>query len=340
MGSIQDTIDNKNALLAAGLPASAITGYGGRLDSNETQNILQAFKASGQPYTAQNIYGTTTNPAEQPNFSDPLALRDYYLKQLGVPDAQTAVTNLTRQLNQFDTATQESLNAIENQPLRMGVITGEQAATARSAATSRDAIARELLAKQSFLDAARQEANTKFDIANNERQTIQKMIIESGGKAGITYGDTVEQAAGKLSVYQTKLAKDEKKQAEKDALKSLYTQLTGKAAKPMSLSELRKKVSKAGASAQAIKDALSNIELKLKQKELSKPYSSSTTTADSKEEAQFYNDAAALRKEMDATQGGTSWAVAWSELNQKYPGLSADAIDSALGLSYRQKYDK
>ena len=35
-----------------------------------------------------------------------------------------------------------------------------------------------------------------------------------------------------------------------------------------------------------------------------------------------------------------SWATAWNRMKQRYPGMSNEAIDEALGLEYRDKYNK
>jgi len=52
----------------------------------------------------------------------------------------------------------------------------------------------------------------------------------------------------------------------------------------------------------------------------------------------FDADVKSLRTEMDK-EGGTSWSVAWNEINRKYPGFTPQEIDEALGLRYRELYD-
>lgn len=61
MGAIQDSQNNIASLKAAGVPDSAITGYGGRLDSNETNNILSTYKIGN----VQNQIGALTSQTYQ-----------------------------------------------------------------------------------------------------------------------------------------------------------------------------------------------------------------------------------------------------------------------------------
>jgi len=248
-------------------------GAGDVLTSGEANRLLSAFKVSGNPYSAQNVQATTTSPTAAPDYSNPLGLRDFYMTEQGVPQAMKDVQTLTDQINKFDTSTQESLNALENQPLRMGVITGEQAATARSASTTREAIARELAAKTSFLDSARTEANTKLSLKQEELAPIRDMIMKTGGNAGITLYDSLDTAAKKAASYQKKLDKEQAKVDEKDYYKKLYVSVFGAPPKKgASTKDIQKKLAAQAKTDKATKQKMDDIEYALKKKELGKPY--------------------------------------------------------------------
>lgn len=247
---------------------------GDKLTSGEASRLLESFKVTGNPYAAANIGSTTTAPVAKPDMSDPLALRQYYLDQLGVGAAQTDLLDINNRLSAFDTQTEQTLNAIENKPLRMGVITGEEAATERSRSTTRSSLAREALAKQSFLDAARSEANTRFDIANSERQTLQELIIKSGGRAGITFGDTVSEASAKLSKYEEKrdaeAAKEERKQKLKDLAISAGISTKNKKGGSLSTKDLEKAISKAAKKDKDLEDELNRLKVDAAKVDLAK----------------------------------------------------------------------
>lgn len=258
-GLSQDFI---SAELAKGKSGAA---NGSFIDDKDVAGFLSAFKASGNPYSSQNISATTTAPVAKPDMSDPLALRQYYLDQMGVPTALTELQDINNRLSAFDTQTEQTLNAIENKPIRMGVITGEEAATERGRATTRSSLAREALAKQSFVDAARSEANTRFDIANSERDTLQQLIIKSGGQAGITFGDTVAEASKKLSKYEDKKAEEQAKEDRKQKLKDLALSagISTKNKKGGSLStkDLEKAIAKAAKKDKDLEDELNRIKM-------------------------------------------------------------------------------
>ena len=238
---------------------------GDRLTSGEATRLLDAFKVSGNPYAATNIAATSTAPVAKPDMSDPLALRQFYLDQLGVGQAQTELQDINKRLGLFDTETEMTLNALENKPIRLGVVTGEQAATERSRSTTRNSLAREALAKQSFLDAARTEANTRFEISNSERDTLQQLIIKSGGRAGITFADSISEASKKLSKYEEKqaeeTAKEERKQKLKDLALSAGISTKNKKGGSLSTKDLEKAIAKAAKKDKDLEDELNRIKV-------------------------------------------------------------------------------
>lgn len=295
---------------------------GSKLTSGEASRLLEQFKVTGDPYSTANVVSTSQGVTPKPDLSDPLALRQYYLDQMGVPTALTKLQDIQSRLNAFDTSTEQTLNAIENKPVRMGVITGEEAATERSRATTRNSLAREQLATQSFLDAARQEAETRFGIANQDRSTLQQMIVESGGNAGITFGDSISEASKKLADYkkkeQKRIDEESRKRQEKDALKSTATTL-GIKTKGKSSSELRKAIEKIAKKDKDAENALKDLELKLKKKELAKPYSSDGSG--DKLQLQFDKDMNDIADEIGNKFPTRDEAAAAAE--RRYPGDGA-----------------
>jgi hypothetical protein len=228
------------------------------------------FQVTGNPYGEQNLAAVATGTVSKPDYSDPLKLRQYYMDELGVPGALTELQSLNQAIGAFDTSTEQTLNAIENKPIRMGVITGEQAATERSRSTTRNSLVREQIAKQSFVDSARNEAENRFSLANAERQKLQELILSTNGKAGISYADSFEQATKKAGDYMEKKAEEDKKEAEKDYLKKLALEY-GVSSKG-SRKDIRKRIEKVAKKDKNAKQALSDLEYALKKKELNKPY--------------------------------------------------------------------
>lgn len=94
----------------------------------------------------------------------------------------------------------------------MNVIRGEQNTLAETNALQRAGIARELQAKQSYLDTLMGMAKDKYAIAQGERANLQTLIAKTGGNAGISYTDTYEEALKKATKWQEK--EDIKNQAK------------------------------------------------------------------------------------------------------------------------------
>lgn len=264
MGAIQETTDNIAMLKAAGVPDASISGYGGRLRNNEAQAILSSFRPNITPqtvYSAGNIAQATNAPAPRPNYADPYALRDFFLNTSDMVTAREAVKTANADLLARRQTGRAQQQAIQELPQALNVIRGEQAVAGQQSALSEQAAAESLLAAQSGYDTLAQEANAKYAIAQEERGKLQDLISQTSGKAGISYADSFETALQKAAKYEEKVAKDKKKEAEKDALKALYFELTGKQAKSMSTGELKKKVSKAGASKKQIEDKLNALKV-------------------------------------------------------------------------------
>lgn len=246
--------------------------YGGLATS--TAPTVTAPAASqpqaSQVYSTENVQQTLTNPASAPDYSDPYKLRDYFYNSPDVVSARNDVKALTDKLNAFETSQQNQQNYLENQTVAMPVITGEQANQARLGAATRESLSRELLAKQSYLDTATNEANAKYQIAQEQRGQLQSLIAATNGKAGISYADSYETALKKADKYATKQAeeqaKEARKQAEKDLLRQMYLQEFGKLPKKgMSTKEISKKLGKSTAEKKAFQKQLDQLELQTKQ---------------------------------------------------------------------------
>lgn len=273
MGAIQETIDNIAMLKAAGVPEASISGYGGRLRNNEANAILANFQPNITPqtvYSAGNIAQATNAPAPRPNYADPYALREFFLN---TPDMVTARENVAKSnadllaRRQTGRAQQQ---AIQELPQALNVIRGEQAVAGQQSALSEQAAAESLLAAQSGYDTLAQEANAKYAIAQEERGKLQDLIKQTNGKAGISYADSFESALQKADKYETKLAKEKKKELYKDTLKQSLLSLGLKT--KGSTSQLEKRLRKSVKSDKEYDRKIKDIELKIKQKELNKPY--------------------------------------------------------------------
>lgn len=249
-------------------PEETTTQYGGLATAPPTAiPVNPAYQPqASQVYSPTNVQQTMTSPAQAPNYADPFALRDYFYNSPDVVAARNEVKNLTNTLNAFDTSQNQQQNYLENQTVAMPVITGEQANQARLGATQREALSRELLAKQSFLDSATTEANAKYQVALGQRDQLQSLITQTSGKAGISYADSYETALKKADKYVTKQAeeqaKEARKQAEKDMLRQLYLQEFGKLPKKgMSTNDISKKLGKSKSEQKAFQKQLDQLEL-------------------------------------------------------------------------------
>ncbi len=253
--SSKESKQNIDSLLSQGVPQELISNYGDKLNPNESERILSAFRATGNPYSASNISSSITNPALPPDYSDPLGYRTRLESEVGLTDAQKQYQASIQGLREFDTNTDAVMNQIEDQPLNMGVITGQQASQARLRSNMRDSKVNETEAFQDFLLAKNEEVNKRYGIYENERSTKTQLILNNPG-AQIKYTDTIEQASKKLEDYAVQAKKD----AYKDSLKAVALQM-GISTKGKSTKDLEKKISKTNK--KALKQAQQEADLKL-----------------------------------------------------------------------------
>lgn len=232
-----------------------------------------------QVYSNANIVQASTAPVARPDLSDPFGLYDHYMNSPEIQAATKSVQDIQNLINASNQALRTTTRALEGQNERaMGTtgaslnLIGKQVGRARQlTADELSALSENKLAAVSYLDTLTNKATNLFNIAQKERSQIQDLIAQTGGKAGISYADSYENAVSKANDYMEKKAKDEAKEAYKKELKSQLTAL-GKSTKGLSTKELEKKLQKYNKSALAEAKKLSDIEYKLKVKELNKPY--------------------------------------------------------------------
>lgn len=167
-----------------------------------------------------NVAQTLTAPAAPYDYSDPLKIQARVREELGLgkveSEYQTAIDNLRK----FDTGTTTQQFNIEQELNPLGVIRGEQATAAGQRSLYRQGYADTAQALADRYNALQTEATNRFNILNQERATLQSLMISNPG-AKITYTDTVETANKKVADWQKKEAKKAEKKA-KEAEKEAY----------------------------------------------------------------------------------------------------------------------
>lgn len=185
------------------------------------QNFLQSYQPTAQQvYSPANVQQATTAPAAPPNLADPMGIYSYYMNTPEVTQAQKDYQALNQKLSQFDIGTQQANLGLENQPISLNVIRGEQAQLGQQAAVTRQGLASQALVAQSAMEAARQTAQDKLNLALSQRSELTNLITQFPG-AKISYADTVDSAAKKINKYQ----EEQVKKTYKDNLKQTALQL-------------------------------------------------------------------------------------------------------------------
>ncbi len=331
-------------------------GFGGKLTSGEAARLLTGFNPTITPqqvYSASNIQQAATSPAAAPNYSDPYALRDYFMNSSDLVAQRNAVAEANKALLTAKQTGRAQQQAIKELPQALNVIRGEQAVAGEQAALSEQAAAETLLASQSTYDTLANEANARYGIAQNERAKLQDLIKETGGKAGISYADSFESALSKASTYIEKKAKDDAKKAEKEKLTSLALS-AGISTKGLSSKELRSKLEKKAKKDADLADQLNSLKIQSAQLGLEKDridiqrirseIGSGGSKADDKKTDQFFSDVEKQRAVLEAAtktkdKNEAAWSTAFKYLNTKYPEFTSDEIDSLLGLDYRKYFE-
>jgi len=256
--------ENVEELVGQGVNRDWLTeNYGQNIENKARGNIRDAWQAqAGNVFSTGNIQGGTV-----PRPDDLLGIRAQIQEQLGIPEQQKAFQEQFAGLQTFDTATEEQQRQIRERLTSTNVIRGEQATASELRASERGGLSRALAVSQSALQASQQEAQFQFGIRQDEVNQKRQLILNNP-EAGITFSDSFESAAKKIANYNEEREAKLKKDAEKQALKDAYFQLTGKMAEPMSTSRLRKKLKSAAKKANVSAKELADIEKALKLKAL------------------------------------------------------------------------
>jgi len=268
-GVTQSFIDAERAKGKSGLLG------GVNVDPQDMERILSGFKASGSPYSADNITASVTNPLAPPNLNDPYGLQASIYAKSGVTEAQTPYLDAVAKLREFDQGSLNQQNTIESELNPLGVIRGEQADQARLRSSQRQGMAATADTLQSAYLAKKEVADQQYQVALNERATLTGLINSNPG-AKITYSDTPTTAAAKIESYrvvQEKQAKKDAEEAKKDAYKSaLKASLLDAGLKTKgNTKELEKRLRKYNKSAVADAKKLADLEYKTKLKAYNKP---------------------------------------------------------------------
>lgn len=303
-------------------------------------------------YSAQNIAQAATAPVTTGNAE--LDLYNQYMNSGDVQQAKSAVSQLQQQINQRNQALRatttglqyQNANALGTTGASMNLIGNQVGRATDLASNELQALAEQQGVAQANLQSILADKQNQYSIIKEERNKVQNLVTQTGGKAGISLTDNYESALKKATSYLEKKEKETKEEAKKDAekegLKSLYREYTGSEPKKMSINELRKKVEKLAKENKSKKNALEELDKKLKEKELAKPYykpDGGTSSDDAKLVKSFEDDIQRLQTAMDKENGSIDWNYAWNYINSKYPGFMPDEIDEALGLNYRAKFE-
>ncbi len=236
--SVSNSESQKNyqSLIDAGMTADSISStvknlgmnVGGKYNPQETSAILGSFRSTGNPYSAENIAQAVTNPVSKPNLSDPMGLYDYYQNTPDMVNARNEVKGLTDKLNTFDTRTnQQQLNIENTGDETMSYIPGAQAQAAKQRGIEREGLARDLMAKQSFLSSLQEESKNKTNIGLGEISWKRGLILDNPS-AGISFTDNLDTMASKIQQSQEK--------SKIESLRLQYPQLSNKIKSGMSFS--------------------------------------------------------------------------------------------------------
>lgn len=288
-------------------------------------------------YSTANIAQTATAPVQAPLSAG----QELYNQFLSTPDIQAAKSNVAaiqKQINEANQAFRNQKTALEYQNENAMGTTGASAnligrQIGRASDLTSNTLAglgENLQAQQAYLNSLMTEASNRYNIAQRERDQIQDLIRQTGGKAGITYTDSYETALQKAAEYEEKVAKEEAKKAEKEDLKKTLRSL-GLSTSGLSRKEMEKKLKKYMKSEKAKEEEIRQIEIALKKKELDKPYYKDTgettpTTFNEVTQRQMINEALA---------GGEDW----NSIAQTFEALGIDtSTDSVMDKYLKQKF--
>ncbi len=256
----EESQKNIESLISQGVPQSSIVNYGNKLNPTEANSILSTFRASGNPYSVSNVASAMTNPAKSPDYNDIYGIRERINTELGLSTVQKEYQDAIAGLRGYDTGTQAQQTNLEGQVVPLGVIRGEQDTALRQRSLERQSLADKAAILQDRFQAVQNEANTRFNLANQERERTLSLIYQNPS-AGITLTDRPDVIASKIEGARIKeekrvmkISKEAEENAYKKQLKAALIEVGQKT--KGSVKELEKRLRKYNASALAEAKAL------------------------------------------------------------------------------------
>lgn len=296
-------------------------------------------------YSTQNIAQAATAPVTTGNAE--LDLYNQYMNSNDVQQAKTAVSQLQQQINQRNQALRatttglqyQNQNALGTTGASMNLIGTQVGRASDLASNELQALAEQQGVAQTNLQSILSDKQNQYSIIKEERNKVQNLVTQTGGKAGISLTDNYESALKKATSYLEKKDKEEKEKAksdaEKEGLKALYREYTGSNAKPMSTKELRKKVEKLAKADKAKKNALEDLDRQIKEVSLAKSKSSGSSGSSGLTQGQKTNAIQSLLQTgANMASGGTEFV----KRNAGAYGLSVADVEPFLQGNWGDGY--
>ena len=195
---MQDFINHERTLGKSG----ALKGV--NVDEQDVARITNAYQAIAPVPNAQNVYSTenitqaVTSPAPTPDLSDPLGIYDYYMGTDAMKKAQASVTERQTALQQAQDRARQQQFGLEQAPESMARIVGKQARGEQLSNIELQSLAEQLDVAQSAFLAQQTTAKERANIVMSQRDQLTQLITQNPD-AGVTYKDTIESAASKIS---------------------------------------------------------------------------------------------------------------------------------------------
>lgn len=314
--------------------------FGGRLTSGEATRLLSGFTPSITPqqvYSAANISQANNSPIAPPNYSDPFALREYFMNSGDLMSARNAVTEANKALIAARQTGRIQQQAIQNLPQALNVIRGEQAVSGQNQALVEQALAENLLAAQSGYDVLSREASARYDIAQREREKIQSLISATGGKAGISYADSFDVASRKASDYERKVNENAQKKKYKESLKEQLLSLGLKT--KGSTKELETRLSKSIKNKKDREKLFDDLKLQAAKIDIAKGYKSLNDSGEDYTQSEIkaanetfiFNSLSSAEKGRDGFVDPSVWRAALNDWTEKGGGTPSEFFAKFLG---------
>lgn len=244
--------------------------------------VSTGFKATGDAYSPENIQQAATEPVAKPDLSK--TGTDLYDQFMNDPELVAARQKV------------EGLQAAQR--ARFGELDPYYSVLTGEAAMMQD----EINAAQALVNATEQRQAQRYQIAQQQQDQINNLILQTGGNAGIKPTDDFATAVEKTGKYmETK--------AEKDMMTQMYTQVFGyPPSSKMSTKKMQKELEKAGVERAAFDKQMQKLEIAKKKAEIDKIKGSGAgvTTPLTFEQQQKYKETLDKQKsDIRTTERGT-----------------------------------